>query len=592
MSNGQNVGDVYAATLERIRAQGEDRARLGVDAIMWVAYSERPLEPEELCQALGVEIGSNDLDNDNAPSIRTILNCGLGLVTVDSSSSKVRLVHFTLQEHILANPTLFSNPHLIIAEVCLTYLNFGYINELSPSLPSLPPTTPFLEYASRYWGEHCRRETSPSVNQLALELLSRFDSHIFRNLFLDQELDSLGAFSNHESPSRKFTALHVGAFLGVLEIVVSLLKINKLDLNAADDFGMTALWWATFLGYDAIVKVLLEQEGVGPRSTNLLGNALLLCAAWAGHGTVVQMLLERNDINPDTADEGGRTPLSWAAGPTFAGPCTEEGCEGATTIPLERNDIHPHGADKSGRTTLSGVTRSGREKIIQMMQSSPNPLSPGWDFEGSMIWETQDRHEETVRILLGRSDVNSDRADKCGRTPLSWAAGLGRGETVRMLLERHDVNPDSPDKRGRTPLSWAAEYGREESVRMLLERDDVNPHSVDKSGRTPLSSAAKNGHEKIVAMLAQRNDTPPDLVEEGDQIPFPRPVGNGGASVAHWQAESHEPLISGPEEELSGPFVSDPSPLPEPPPQRTWWFWTTSGYKLSPLPYIRKALSR
>ena len=27
MSNGQNVGDVYAATLERIRAQGEDRAR-------------------------------------------------------------------------------------------------------------------------------------------------------------------------------------------------------------------------------------------------------------------------------------------------------------------------------------------------------------------------------------------------------------------------------------------------------------------------------------------------------------------------------------------------------------------------------------
>ena len=27
MSNGQNAGDVYAATLERIRAQGEDRAR-------------------------------------------------------------------------------------------------------------------------------------------------------------------------------------------------------------------------------------------------------------------------------------------------------------------------------------------------------------------------------------------------------------------------------------------------------------------------------------------------------------------------------------------------------------------------------------
>ena len=110
MSSGQNVGDVYTATLERIRAQGEDRARLGMEAIMWIAYSERPFEPDELCQALGIEIGSTDLDNDNAPSIRTILNCGLGLVTVDSSSSKVRLVHFTLQEHILANPTLFCSP--------------------------------------------------------------------------------------------------------------------------------------------------------------------------------------------------------------------------------------------------------------------------------------------------------------------------------------------------------------------------------------------------------------------------------------------------------------------------------------------------
>ena len=152
MSKGQNVGDVYTTTLERIRAQGEGRARLGMEAIMWIAYSERPLEPDELCQALGVEIGSSDLDNDNAPSIRTILNCGLGLVTIDSASSEARLVHFTLQEHIMANPTLFCAPHSMIAEVCLTYLNFGCIRGLPPVLCPLPPATPFLEYASRYWG--------------------------------------------------------------------------------------------------------------------------------------------------------------------------------------------------------------------------------------------------------------------------------------------------------------------------------------------------------------------------------------------------------------------------------------------------------
>jgi len=77
---------------------------------MRIEFSERPLSPDELCQALGVEIGSTDLDNDNAPLIWAVLNCGFGVVTVDSWSSKVRLVHFTLQDHILAHPTLFVAP--------------------------------------------------------------------------------------------------------------------------------------------------------------------------------------------------------------------------------------------------------------------------------------------------------------------------------------------------------------------------------------------------------------------------------------------------------------------------------------------------
>jgi len=513
MSSGQDVGDVYTATLERIRAQGEGRARLGMDAIMWIAYSERPLSPDELSQALGVAIGSTDLDNDNAPSIRTILNCSLGLVTVDSSSSKVRLVHFTLQEHILANPTLFYNSHSRIAEVCLTYLNFGCIMELSPSLPS-PPTPPFLEYASRYWGAHCRRETSPSGIQLAVKLLGRFHSHIFYT-FLEEEIGRVMMRPRGPLHTMKFTALHAGAFLGILDIMVPLLKINKCDLNATDEFGITAAVWAAHLGHHVILKLLLDQEGIDPHSTPHSRNELLLCAAWSGEGRVVEMLLERNDINPDTTDESGRTPLSWAAGPAYTEPCNEEGCGGAGTILLEQNDVNPHSADMSGKTTLSLVTENWREKII-LMELGGDFCSHGCSRgTGRKVrWASEGQHDETVRILLGRNDVNPDRADKRGRTPLSWAAEYQREESVRMLLERNDVNPHSPDKSGRTPLSWAAEYGREECVRMLLERDDFNPNSADKSGRTPLSWAAENGHHKIVARLSQWNNTHPDT---GDQ---------------------------------------------------------------------------
>jgi len=91
---------------------------------MWVSHSERPLRVDELCHALGVEEGSSDLNIRNIPRIETLLTCSLGLVTVEKSSSTVRLIHYTLQEYLSHNPNSFLSPHLMIAEVCLAYLSF------------------------------------------------------------------------------------------------------------------------------------------------------------------------------------------------------------------------------------------------------------------------------------------------------------------------------------------------------------------------------------------------------------------------------------------------------------------------------------
>ena len=151
---------------------------------MWVLYSERPLRAEELCHALGVEIGSVDLDPEKIPMLRTLLASCLGLVTLEASSSTIRLVHFTLQEHFSSDLTLFHSPHSTIAEVCLTYLNFGCVRDLSPIVISAPPTIPLLEYASCYWGEHARRGMTDNVKRLALKLLDRFDEHISSQLLL------------------------------------------------------------------------------------------------------------------------------------------------------------------------------------------------------------------------------------------------------------------------------------------------------------------------------------------------------------------------------------------------------------------------
>ena len=182
MTRGNDLGDAYATTLARMMAQDDDRSRLGIEALMWVSNSERPLHTSELCHALGVKIGSAGLDLENIPGIGTILRCSLGLIT--ESSSTVQLVHFTLREYLSNNRSLFQSPHSMIAEVCLTYLNFQCVRQLSPTDISAPFTFPLLRYASCYWGKHTRREKTEGLTPLALKLLVGFEEHISSQLLM------------------------------------------------------------------------------------------------------------------------------------------------------------------------------------------------------------------------------------------------------------------------------------------------------------------------------------------------------------------------------------------------------------------------
>ena len=415
MTLGDGLNDAYTATLSRLKAQKGYKSVLGMNVLMWVLYSERPLRSEELCHALGVEIGSSDLDQENVLALRTLLSSCLGLVTVEASSSTVRLVHFTLQEHLSRDPTLFQSPHSTIAEVCLTYLNFGCIRDLSPTLYSAPATTPFLEYASIYWGRHGRRAMTESIKIVAPKLLDRFDEHISAQLLLlhyDQYRGKGPGFDRAGGPGG-FSGLHGVAFLGLVGIVSTIFEMKEWDVNAYDCFGMTALTWASFRGHEEVVKQFLEREDINPDQVDTVyGQTPLSWAAESGHQGVVKMLLQRADVNLDRASRYGRTLLSRVA---------VKGYEGVVEMLLQRDDVNPDQADtESGRTPLSWAAGNGREGVVKM--------------------------------LLQRGDVNPDQADtKYGRTPLSWAAGKGHDRVVKMIMQCKDVHTPMPDSMNETP---------------------------------------------------------------------------------------------------------------------------------------------
>ena len=505
-TKGDGLGDAYTATISRIMALEGSGSKLGMEVLMWVSHAKRPLHINELCHALGVE-GSEDLDIRNIPTIDTLLTCSLGLVTVEKSSSTVRLVHYTLQEHLSNNAELFSNAHSIIAEVCLTYLNFPHVRSISPTLRSVPPTAPFVEYASCYWGEHARSGTTGSVKTLALRLLDEYDKHISSKVLL---LYSVGAeeqpFDRDDTP-KGFTGLHGAAYMGCVEIIVAILEMNKVDVQATDFHGNTALAWASTRGHEGVVRALLERSDVSSNTPGTgYGSAPLLWAAENGHEGVVRILLERSDINPNESGEAQRTPLMWAA---------RNGHEGIVRMLLERNDINPDKLDSSRVTPLLWASENGHEGVVRMLleRNDVNPNRRNMIGETPLSGASKNGHEGVVRLLLERNDVDPDKQDVFRRTPLFDASQYGHEGIVKMLLERNDVNPEKQDLFRRTPLLWACEKGHEGVVRTLLERNDVNPNKRDLLRSTPLSLASQYGHEGVVRILQERNNADPPKPE-------------------------------------------------------------------------------
>ena len=427
-------------------------ARLGMAVLKWISHSRRPLKVDEICHAMAIRIGSNGLNNDDIPAISTLLECCQGLAAVGKGDSTIRLIHFTLQEYLCAHPELFHRAHSVIAETCLTYLNFQHIRDLSAhSFPDLRGT-PFLEYSSLYWGIHMRREPSDRANTFALQLLDRFYGHISAKL-LWRSLNRGFPFGRY-SDDEPFSALHCASYFGIAEVTNALIKLNRWDVNRSDGVGMTPLIWA----------------------------------ARCGHEEVVRLLLRKKDIQPDWPDtNSGRTALSWAA---------ENGHERVVRLFLRPRFASPRSiGPRLGRTWRVVGQLFGRRDI------NPN-FSSKYD-ETPLSFAAQNGHEGVVKLLLEREDIKPDTPDTIyGRTPIFWAARGGHERIVKLLLGRKDVNPDTPDPMyGWTPLSRAAYSGHEGVVKLLLNRKDVDPNRRTKFGKTPLTLAAERGHDNVMELL-------------------------------------------------------------------------------------------
>ena len=512
---------------------------------MWISHSKRPLNVNEICHALAVEIGSADINTNNVPSIQTVLGCCQGLATVDKGSSTIRLIHFTLNEYLSCHADLFDRPHSRIAETCLTYLNFQAIKDLSASPSRDPRGMPFLEYSSLYWGIHMQMELSDRSRFLALDLLGQYDNHISAELLWKSIVE--WCFRS----LKPFPPLHCISYFGITEVTIDLIRTKRWDVNQRDSAGATPLMWAARYGHEEVVKLLLQQKHMTRQFLDRLFANLVSTGSWWGEvravlvmsvllgvgwiGTILLMLVIYEGVlyvwRPfSPAAESGHEGAIWKflgrLFTNFGNIChwwREVGTLPAMILIFVAGGIgsllRPANYD---RGLLSLAAENGHDGVVKLLleQEGVSPDRPDIHGQTPLSWAARNGHDGVVKLLLGREDVSPDKPNNYDKTPLLLAAKNGHDGVVKLLLEREDVSPDRPDIHGQTPLSWAAQNGHREVVKLVLERDDVIPDRPDNGAQTPLWWAATNAHDGVVKLLLGREDVSPDKPNNYDKTPL------------------------------------------------------------------------
>ena len=96
----KGLDETYKQAMIRIESQGEGFRELAKKVLSWAVCARRILSTAELQHAVAVEPGKSELNRKFIPNIEIIGSICAGLVTIDTQSDVVRLVHYTTQEYL------------------------------------------------------------------------------------------------------------------------------------------------------------------------------------------------------------------------------------------------------------------------------------------------------------------------------------------------------------------------------------------------------------------------------------------------------------------------------------------------------------
>ena len=454
-----DLHEAFYQTLARIQSQPEGRKRLGMNVLLWLSHSHGPLTVAELSEAMAIKPGDTSLNPRRRPSQTMMIECCMGLATIDPENSSIHLVHYALQEFFRDQQRqVFPSGEDQIAEICIGYLFFDELGrgccvaeaEITQSMRDFP----LLRYASSYWGHHARSSHCDRIYRLALELLY---SPPRRALAIQVEYFSRGFRHKYWKPAEvtSHNAFHYACRFGLERAVSDILKLKDIDINAATNIGTTTLIAAASSGHLDMIKLLLSR-GADPRKNNWYGSALH-CAAEAGRCESIRFLLD-SGMNIDLINDFGRTPLH----------CATDARHIQTIEFLLDMGADPNVQD-DGINLIHDAAQTGDERLMRRLLRDERVNISALTLHGETALHraAAGDHANIVRMLLGTGlEIDAENDDGC--TALHLATLKGNQGVVRLLVEaRANVNAKSDD--GYTAMEFAIAADHEGIQNLLFE---------------------------------------------------------------------------------------------------------------------------
>ena len=185
---------------------------------------------------------------------------------------------------------------------------------------------------------------------------------------------------------------------------------------------------------------------------------------------------------------------------------------GLTKIMFERleNEFEPDVKDWFGATPLFWAAYQGHEDIVKLLMTREdvNPNVRGRYGQTPLMVAVEKQHIAIVQRLLAYEYIEINAKDDWGSSALIYAMRLGQDSmpVSKLLLACDNIDVNLKDKVGQTPLMWAVTCANEGGIRLLLADADIQVNERSSMVQPALQIAAEQGNIEALQLLLARED--------------------------------------------------------------------------------------